>query len=401
MNCANHPDVERTAFCQNCGKPVCRECMRQVGQAVFCEPCLEAKLGASAYAGAAAAPGGSYTASGSAGGVNYTYNGTIPPPPPPGGPSPTLAALLGMIPGVGAMYNGQFVKALVHLVVFAVLVSLSDKASFFGIMIGFWFFYQVIDAYQTAKARRDGDPLPNPFGLNDLDERLGFRKAGAAPAAPGTTAGVGGAPPAATYAAPPPPPPYTPPAYAAPSPYASTAMPPVPPLAPEPFNPMSPAPGSNLPIGAIVLIGLGIFFLLGTMNIFSSHWMAGGWPFLLIGLGIWLFIRKMQDIGVGLADDGSATYRWYVVRCLKGPAFLMLVGVLALLDSWHVLSWGSSWPFFIILLGLLVIAERITYGNAQAESYAAQQMPAAGPSTQPTTNQSDSPHPGDAANEER
>lgn len=392
MNCANHPDVEKTAFCQNCGKPLCRECMRQVGQAVFCEPCLEAKLGASAYAGAAAAPGGSYSASGTAGGVNYTYNGTIPPPLPSGAASPTLAALLGTIPGVGAMYNGQFVKALVHLVVFAVLVSLADKASFFAIMIGFWFFYQVIDAYQTAKARRDGDSLPNPFGLNDLDERLGFRKTGNA-AAPGV-AGVGNTPP-------PPPPPCAPPPYAAPNPYVGSAMPPVPPVAAEPLSQMSSAVDRNLPIGAIVLIGLGIFFLLGTMNIFSSHWLAGGWPFLLIGLGIWLFIRKMQDVGVGLADDGSATYRWYAVRCLRGPAFLMLVGVLALLDNWDVLRWGSSWPFFIILLGLLVIAERVTYGNAQAEMYAAQQMPPAGPRTQTTASQTDAVHSGDISSEGR
>jgi len=44
MNCANHPDREHTAFCQNCGKPLCPECTRTVGSAVFCEPCLAARL---------------------------------------------------------------------------------------------------------------------------------------------------------------------------------------------------------------------------------------------------------------------------------------------------------------------------------------------------------------------
>ena len=44
MNCANHPDRERIAFCQNCGKPLCQECARTVGSAVFCEPCLAARL---------------------------------------------------------------------------------------------------------------------------------------------------------------------------------------------------------------------------------------------------------------------------------------------------------------------------------------------------------------------
>src|SRR5580700_4539888 len=114
MNCANHPDREHTAFCQNCGKPLCQECTRVVGSAVFCEPCLASKL-----AGTGAPPaGGSYAYSGSDGGVNYNVSGTIPPPinpPMPGEPNPGLAALLGFIPGVGAMYNGQYAKGVVHL----------------------------------------------------------------------------------------------------------------------------------------------------------------------------------------------------------------------------------------------------------------------------------------------
>jgi hypothetical protein len=46
MNCANHPDRERAAFCQNCGKPLCAECVRNVGASVFCEPCLVARVAA-------------------------------------------------------------------------------------------------------------------------------------------------------------------------------------------------------------------------------------------------------------------------------------------------------------------------------------------------------------------
>ncbi len=87
---------------------------------------------------------------------------------------PVLAGLLGFIPGVGAMYNGQFVKALAHVLIFAVFVSLSDKSFVFGLLVAAWVFYQVFDAAQTAKARRDGLPLPNPFGLNDLGTRLGM-----------------------------------------------------------------------------------------------------------------------------------------------------------------------------------------------------------------------------------
>src|SRR5580693_1659795 len=131
MNCANHPDRERTAFCQNCGKPLCQECTRVVGSAVYCEPCLAAKL---AGAPTGAQPGGYPYGSGSAQ-VNSVIDGVIPPPV-AGAPSPGLATLLGFIPGVGAMYNGQYAKGIVHLIVFAILVSLaSDVNGIFGLFV--------------------------------------------------------------------------------------------------------------------------------------------------------------------------------------------------------------------------------------------------------------------------
>src|ERR1700733_10475848 len=151
MNCLNHPDVAAAAYCQNCGKPLCTACIRSVGGVVYCEPCLAARLWA--HPGPAEA--------------NLTGLHA----------HPVLAGLLGFIPGVGAMYNGQFVKALAHVLIFAVFVSLSDRSSFFGLLAVAWTFYQVFDAAQTAKARRDGLPLPNPFGLNDLGVRLGMTPA--------------------------------------------------------------------------------------------------------------------------------------------------------------------------------------------------------------------------------
>ena len=57
----------------------------------------------------------------------------MPPPPSTGEPNPGLAALLGFIPGVGAMYNGQYAKGIVHLIIFAVLVSLADEHGIFGL----------------------------------------------------------------------------------------------------------------------------------------------------------------------------------------------------------------------------------------------------------------------------
>lgn len=154
MNCAKHNDVAAQAYCRTCGKGLCAACIRDVQGSIYCEDCLAAKLGQGPqpYAG----PSG----------------GAVPPPPgpvPTGSGSPGLAAMLGFIPGVGAMYNGQFMKALAHVVIFVSLIWMSDHIShLFGMFIAFWVFYMVFDAFTTAKAKRDGLPLPDPLGLNRI-----------------------------------------------------------------------------------------------------------------------------------------------------------------------------------------------------------------------------------------
>jgi len=81
------------------------------------------------------------------------------------GSSPGLAFLLGLIPGVGAIYNGQYVKGLVHVVILGVLISIvsSDAASgfepLFGMMIGVWVFYMAFEAYHTARKRQLGQSV--------------------------------------------------------------------------------------------------------------------------------------------------------------------------------------------------------------------------------------------------
>jgi hypothetical protein len=50
--------------------------------------------------------------------------------------------------------------------------------------------------------------------------------------------------------------------------------------------------------------------------------------------------------------------RYILIRRLRGPAFLLLVGVIALLAQAHILSWGRSWPLYLILGGVLLLAER-------------------------------------------
>ena len=353
MNCANHPERERVSFCQSCGKPLCGECTRVVGAGVFCEPCLAARLAAA-----------------DAGIPHYSAVPGSGAPPVPGTPNPGLAALLGLIPGVGAMYNGQYAKGVVHLIVFAVLVSLADAHGAFGILVAGWVFYQIFEAYHTARARRDGTPLPNPFGLNDVGERFGFGKAW--PTAAGASS-QGGATPAAPFGEVPnsaAAPNWSAPAYT----YAEAPVPPVPPYGPPmpPFTESYPSsytdipaqPANRFPAGAIWLIALGLLFFFGSSGFLVHFPIQRLIPFLLISLGVWLFFHKMTSAGQSLMDDGSPGYRLRIFRALRGAVWLILVGVLFFMDSFYILSWERSWPLFIIVAGLMGIAERSAYNAA-------------------------------------
>ncbi|MCL2660347.1 MAG: hypothetical protein FWD64_07515 [Acidobacteriaceae bacterium] len=323
MSCSNHPEREHTAFCQNCGKPVCTECARSVGTSTYCESCLAARL-----AGTAPYPGASA-----------------------GGQSPVLAAILGFIPGVGAMYNGQFVKGIVHIAVFAVLVSLSDYFGIFGLFIAGWVFYQVIEAYYTARALRDGLPLPNPFGLNDLGERLGFGRSWTPGAGPFATPG------SAVPSAAPPHPDWT----AAPGIYAN------PYAVPEP--PVPATASSRFPSAALWLIGLGVFFFITNEGFFHVS-MQRILPILIIALGVWLFLHLMGLSGSSMADDGSACYRVRLANALRGPVWIVLIGLLSLLASFGILSLRRSWPLFLIAGGGMVLLDRWLRNSAAARAAA-------------------------------
>ena len=50
--------------------------------------------------------------------------------------------------------------------------------------------------------------------------------------------------------------------------------------------------------------------------------------------------------------------RYLVVNRLRWPAFLLLTGVIALLDQLNIVSWGRAWPLYLILWGVLALAER-------------------------------------------
>ena len=50
--------------------------------------------------------------------------------------------------------------------------------------------------------------------------------------------------------------------------------------------------------------------------------------------------------------------RYALVCRLRAPAYILLTGVIALLAEWNILGWGKAWPLYLILAGLLKLAER-------------------------------------------
>jgi hypothetical protein len=71
--------------------------------------------------------------------------------------SPVAAGILsGFFPfGIGAMYNGLYMKGLVYLFIFAGLVTLQGHGKgqpFFGILLAGLYFYQIVESVQTAGA---------------------------------------------------------------------------------------------------------------------------------------------------------------------------------------------------------------------------------------------------------
>lgn len=272
MTCANPPDVPVAAYCQFCGKPLCAQCVHKVNNIIACEPCLAARIGVGF-------PGHEAMSS-----EPLPPDGVLPPATCCN--HPWLAFVLGWIPGVGAMYNGQFAKALVHVFIFAIFVDMANQNDAFGILVAAWIFYQVFDAYQTAVARRDGLPLPNPLGLNDAGQWFGARSnTGNMPYVSSTFGNAGNSGPFQQA--------------------RESYKPSVDEIFGNPVAAVPPDPVDTsqihrrVPVEAVVLIGLGVLFLLGNLGVLSAHWLERGWPLLLIGMGVWLIIRRTQTPPAG------------------------------------------------------------------------------------------------------
>jgi hypothetical protein len=198
------------------------------------------------------------------------------------------------------MYNGQYFKGLIHVVIFVVIISITTHYGLFGLFIPAWILYQSFEAFHTAKAIRDGQPLPDPLGLNEVGNWMNLggpqHRAGqpGMPGQPGppvnpgmpgagpTVPGAGGYQqvPYTQYQAP-----FTPPPGAG---FVDPAVPPDPPVPPVFWR-------RKEPIGALILIGFGLLLLLNQLGFLAEHFIHLLWPVIFIAIGVWLVVRRVGD----------------------------------------------------------------------------------------------------------
>jgi hypothetical protein len=144
------------------------------------------------------------------------------------------------------------------VLVFATLIWMTDHISgIFGLGIAAFVIYMPIEAYQTARAREMGLPAPDPFGLNNLFASN-----------PGPNRATG---------------------------FASNVVPPAgSPAAVSQELAATDEPASRVPVGAFVLIGLGVLFLLDEVGMLHFDWIWRFWPLILIALGVRVLMQRQQ-----------------------------------------------------------------------------------------------------------
>ena len=124
MKCHYHPDLDSVKTCSTCSRSLCQSCAHSIKGRVLCSNCLVA---GAEFAAIATSPRL----------ANY---------------SPGRAAFFALIPGIGAVYNQQYVKAVQHFTVFAALVLIAERQEIFGFAALAFYIFTIIDAYRSAQS---------------------------------------------------------------------------------------------------------------------------------------------------------------------------------------------------------------------------------------------------------
>jgi TM2 domain-containing membrane protein YozV len=145
MNCVFHPINAASARCSACDRPLCPACDHRIKGIPCCQDCIVAGIE-------------TLRRTPSAGRHIFGQSGRQEEK------SPLIALLLGLVPGVGAAYIGQNIKALTH---FLAVVGLWVLADIFGMPLAIafvlggasFYFFSIYDAYQSAQRLRRGEDL--------------------------------------------------------------------------------------------------------------------------------------------------------------------------------------------------------------------------------------------------
>ncbi len=159
-----------SGFCRQCGVVLTAE-TRRVWQGIpHCRDCLEKPAGA-VSAEHASAPRFAATVELPPGTSSRL---SAPPAVPDEAPSALLSFIFGCIPGLGAVYNGQYVKGLIHILMFGSLLTVvveGQVQELYGLLVpllAFLILYQPFEAMRTARALRRGEEVNEFSGIIDL-----------------------------------------------------------------------------------------------------------------------------------------------------------------------------------------------------------------------------------------
>ena len=149
--------LPESGFCRQCGSVLTAETRRVLQGVPYCRDCF-AKLAGAGPAGRAPAPAAA----------------SARPPALDEAPSSLLAFLLGIVPGLGAVYNGQYLKGLVHVLMFGSLLTVvveGEVEELYGLLVPLMVFlvlYQPFEAMRTARALRHGKQVSEFSGIAAL-----------------------------------------------------------------------------------------------------------------------------------------------------------------------------------------------------------------------------------------
>jgi TM2 domain-containing membrane protein YozV len=124
--------------CSNCARPLCQACDHRIRGFAFCQDCIVAGVDALRFRQSQPT------------GQQVIRRKT----------SPFIATFLSLfVPGLGAAYNGQTSKAIVHFAIFASffqMAVITDGGGFFVLGVAGMWLFAAVDACRTAQLTRAG-----------------------------------------------------------------------------------------------------------------------------------------------------------------------------------------------------------------------------------------------------